>query len=185
MSNLDRNKIHMDVLVFEPDGTFLTRYVESVIDRRMDDPYRMSKELEGSIRLSGHCAAGRLLVCADERLPKPLLVRARTERRDVFAVTTAVGITEQDADDGLAGLEDQSCVGIFESLEDAIGAIRANAGDMHELNRDVAIVERVTTGICGCSPYERHMFSWNDDRQSYAEAEWPDALRNTGCFAVE
>lgn len=184
MSGCD-NSVHVDVLVFEFGGRFLTRYAVPVTEDVANDPQRMAQALEDALRCSEHYSAGHVLICSDERLSEPLMVCPPADGRDVFAVTTAVRVVEDGAVSGIAGLEDSGCVGLFGSLDDAVEAICSNMGDMHELNRDIAIIERVDLGIYGCDFDDRRMFMWNDTANAYEPVAWPDSLCHTGGFAVE
>lgn len=101
----------------------------------------------------------------------------------IYAITTATAIDEVGAADGMAGLDEAACVGFFATMEDAVSAVLSNAGDIHETNRDIAIIERVDEGLYLASPHERAFFLWGTD-QKYHECDWPEALSRTYGFAI-
>ena len=183
LTNLDRTRIKVNVLVFDATGNYVTRYQEGVLDRP-DDPGRMVKELASSMRRTVHCADGRTLVCHDERLQRPVMVRAKARPTRIYAVTTATRISEDGADQGCATLEEHESVGFFTDVEDARVAILENRGDIHELNQDVAIVEAVDEGLYGCDPRVRLMFEWDHASQAYREVPWPAAMERICGFAL-
>ena len=79
LTNLDRTRIPVNVLVFDADGAYHTRYVERVLDRTHDDPERMARELASAMRRTAYFADGMTLVCHDERLPEPIMLRKQSQ----------------------------------------------------------------------------------------------------------
>lgn len=75
------------------------------------------------------------------------------------------------------------CIGYFTDIDRAVSAIEDNAGDIHELDQDVAILEAADEGLYGCDPDVRRFFTWGHDGR-YHEQPWPESLKHVCGFAM-
>ena len=72
------------------------------------------------------------------------------------------------------------CLGYFTDLEEASNHIRANSYDMHEVNNNYVVVEKVTGGLYP-SVIEEIWFEWLDEFGGYVQLNKKPEVFKTIC----
>lgn len=69
--------------------------------------------------------------------------------------------------------------GFYYSIDDAIGALRGNACNLHEMTYHYAMVICRFPGLYDCvGPNGRMFFQWDEEREGFFEAEEPEIFRH-------